>query len=262
MPRYKITLEYDGTRYRGWQFQRDVPTIMGKMMDAVKEVYNQDRFELYGSGRTDAGVHALAQVAHLDIDSAMPPYIAQIRLNEVLPSTINILSIEKVSPRFHARYDAKARSYVYHISKRRTAFAKPYVWWIKDELDIKAMADCADLLTGFHDFGSFGTAEKEEGSTKVKVYSVRIFEIDDSILIHIIGSHFLWKMVRRIVGTLVEAGRGTISRKDFETFLKAYSPIPAKHTAPPSGLFLEKVYYAGEPISQEPTWLVNVLSMG
>jgi tRNA pseudouridine38-40 synthase len=141
MPRFKLTLEYDGSRYRGWQFQREVPTVMGKLMDAIKDVYNKHDYELYGSGRTDASVHALAQVAHLDIDSAMPPHVALTRLNEVLPTSINILSIEKVQPRFHARYSATARSYVYHITKRKSAFGKDFTWWVKDPLDVKAMAD-------------------------------------------------------------------------------------------------------------------------
>jgi len=260
MPRFKLTIEYDGSHYRGWQFQREVPTVMGKLMDVVKEVYKKTDYELYGSGRTDAGVHALAQVAHLDIDSAMPPYIALTRLNELLPASINILNVEKVQPRFHARYSAIARSYVYHISKRKSAFGKDFTWWVKDSLDVKAMADATVHFVGMKDFKSFGTSEKEEDSTLVKLEQLKIFEIDDSILIHIVGSHFLWKMVRRIVGTLVEVGKGKLNEGDIDLFFHQYSDIPSKFTAPPSGLYLERVYYPGDAIEEEPIWLMNIIS--
>ncbi len=259
MPRFKLTLEYNGTRFHGWQYQKEVPTIMGKLMEAIAAVYEKDDFELYGSGRTDAGVHALAQVAHLQIDSAMPPYIALTRINEKLPSAINLLSMEKTDPKFHARFSAENRSYVYHISKRRTAFGKDFVWWIKDTLDVKAMADATEFFVGMKDFRSFGVPEKKGESTLVKLERLKIYEIDDSILIHIVGSHFLWKMVRRIVGTLVESGRGRINENDVMSFFEQESDFPARHTAPPSGLFLERVYYKGEKIEEYPTWLVNVL---
>ncbi len=258
MPRFKLTIEYDGSKYRGWQFQKDTPTVMGRLMDACKEVFQVNDFELYGSGRTDAGVHALGQVAHLDIKTAMPHYIVEQRLNEQLPASINILRVEKAHPRFHARYDAVARSYVYHIAKRRTAFGKDFVWWVKDPLDAKAMADAATLFLGMHDFRSFGQTEREGESTLVELQALRIYEIDNSILIHIVGSHFLWRMVRRMVGVLVEVGRGRFSGKDIEAFLREYSEMPARFTAPPSGLYLDRVYYPGESVGEEPRWLVNI----
>ncbi|MEY1639760.1 tRNA pseudouridine(38-40) synthase TruA [Tenuifilum osseticum] len=258
MPRFKLTIEYDGSRYRGWQFQREAATVMGKLMDAIKEVYKVSSYELYGAGRTDAGVHALGQVAHLDIDSAMPPYVAMERMNEVLPASINILDMAKVSPRFHARYDAKHRSYVYHISRRRTAFGKDYCWWVKEPLNVEAMAAVTHHFTGMKDYKSFGAPEKEGESTLVKIDHLKIFEVDDSILIHIVGSHFLWKQVRRMVGTLVQVGLGKLSEADIDLFFSEYSTLPAKFTAPPSGLYLEHVYYAGESINQEPTWLINI----
>ncbi len=258
MPRFKLILEYDGSKFKGWQFQKDLPTVMGKLMDACKEVFNVSDFELYGSGRTDTGVHALYQVAHLDIKTAMPPHVIKIKLNDTLTAAINILHVETVSPNFHARYDAVARSYVYHISKRRTAFGKDFVWWIKDKLDVKAMADVTPMFLGMKDYKSFGIQEKDKESTLVELKSLRIFEIDDSILIHIVGSHFLWRMVRRVVGVLVEVGRGRMTDKDINQFFWEKSEIPSQFTAPPSGLYLERVYYKGEQISDEPKWLVNV----
>ena len=258
MARFKLTLEYDGSKFKGWQFQKDLPTVMGKLMDACKEVFSADDFELYGSGRTDTGVHALYQVAHLDIKTSIPHHLIKIKLNDVLPAAINILNIENVHPNFHARYDAVARSYVYHISKRRTAFGKDYVWWIKDNLDIKAMADITPLFLGLKDYKSFGIQEKKGESTLVELISLKIYEIDDSILIHIVGSHFLWRMVRRIVGVLVEVGRGRMSDKDIIEFFREKSEVPSQFTAPPSGFYLERVYYKNDKIDEEPKWLVNI----
>jgi len=259
MPRFKLILEYDGSKFKGWQFQKDLPTVMGKLIDACKDIFSADDFELYGSGRTDTGVHALHQVAHLDIKkTVMPPHIIKIKLNDVLPAAINILHVEKVSPSFHARHDAVARSYVYHISKRRTAFGKDNVWWIKDKLDVKAMADVTPLFIGLKDYKSFGIKDKDGDSTLVELISIKIFEIDDSILIHIVGSHFLWRMVRRVVGVLVEVGRGRMTGEDILTFFREKSETPSQFTAPPSGLYLEMVYYKGEKISDEPKWLVNI----
>ncbi|MDD2563780.1 MAG: tRNA pseudouridine(38-40) synthase TruA [Salinivirgaceae bacterium] len=260
MPRFKLTIEYNGTRFHGWQYQRDVPTIMGKLQEAIQEVFKTDDFELYGSGRTDAGVHALGQVAHLQINTAMPPYIALVRINEKLPSSINILNISKMEPKFHARHNAILRSYVYHISKRRSAFGRNFSWWVQSPLNVKAMADATVHLIGMKDFSSFGVADKEEKSTLVNLEVLKIFEIDDSIIIHLVGSHFLWKMVRRIVGTLVEVGKEKILADEMGLFLTQKSDFPARHTAPANGLFLEHVYYPGDKVDLEPIWLMNILS--
>jgi tRNA pseudouridine38-40 synthase len=223
-------------------------------MDAIKSGLSTDKFELYGSGRTDSGVHALAQVAHLDLKTDQKPDKIRMTLNDALPATINIRLVEKVHDKFHARYDAKARSYVYHITTRRTAFGKKYAYWVKDNLNIRAMTDAAREFEGFHDFSSFGTPEDEKSSSKVKVLHVSVEKRGASILIHIVGSHFLWKMVRRIAGVLIECGRGNMDSGGVIQLLKKKSDIPAKLTVPPSGLFLEKVYYEKEPESFNPQW--------
>src|SRR5919106_606833 len=146
--RFKLTIEYAGTRYSGWQIQRNARTVQGEIDRAIREATRVKQFELYGSGRTDAGVHALAQVAHLDIDTTLPPDTLRRRLNDALPSDINILDVERVRHRFHARHDAIARSYIYQVSRRRTAFAKPFVWWVKESLDVTAMQTAARQLLG------------------------------------------------------------------------------------------------------------------
>ncbi len=207
MPRFKLTIEYAGTRYSGWQIQKNAKTIQGEIDRAARTVTARKDFELYGAGRTDAGVHALAQVAHLDIATNLPAETLRRRLNDELPADINILAATQVPHRFHARRDAVARRYLYQIARRRTAFAKAYVWWVREPIE----------------------------STLVLVDRVDIIEDGALVLVGVEGSHFLWKMVRRMVGFLVEIGRGETPPED-----------PARFTAPPSGLFLERVYYNGE----------------
>jgi tRNA pseudouridine38-40 synthase len=254
MARFKLILEYDGSPYYGWQFQKNKPTVMGILMDACKSAFNTDKFELYGAGRTDAGVHALAQVAHLDIKTSLRPDLIRMNINDALPATVNIRWVEAVSPTFHARHDAKARSYVYHIATRRTAFGKKYAYWIKDVLDVDLMNKAAKLFEGMHDFRSFGSSEDKEASTKVQVYRASVQKQGASIFVHIVGSHFLWKMVRRITGVLIECGRENMNSEDILQLLKSSSDIPAKLTVPPSGLFLERIFYDELPELLEPIW--------
>ena len=245
--RFKLTIEYAGTRYSGWQIQHNARTVQGEIARGIREAAGTEEFELYGSGRTDAGVHALAQVAHLDVDTTLPPETLRRRINDTLPSDINILRIEKVRHRFHARHDAVARSYVYHIARRRTAFAKAYVWWVKDDLDIVRMRDAASRFVGMHDFQSFSDDEPGEKSTEVLLDTFELHEDGDLILVHVEGSHFIWKMVRRLVGVLVEVGRGGMTADQAAALLTSPSGVPARLTAPASGLFLERVYYEGDP---------------
>jgi tRNA pseudouridine38-40 synthase len=247
MPRFKVTLEYNGTRYSGWQIQANARTVQGELVRAVREVTGRDRFEIYGSGRTDAGVHALGQVAHLDVGTALAPGVLRLRLNDALPSDVNVLRVEPVSHRFHARHDATGRGYLYQIARRRTAFAKPLVWWVREPLDLDRMRTAADALAGFHDFASFTDDDPEEKSTSVALSGVEIEEAGALVLVRITGSHFLWKMVRRLVGVLVAVGKGELDPGEMARLLAARSGEPAALTAPASGLFLEWVGYGADP---------------
>jgi tRNA pseudouridine38-40 synthase len=249
--RFKLYIEYDGTRYSGWQVQKDARTIQGKLLEAAEKIFKQENVDVQGSGRTDAGVHALCQVAHLEVKTILAPEIIRMKFNDELPSDINILEVEKTNPKFHARHDATSRSYLYQISKRRTAFGKNYVWWIKDKLDFVKMQSAAKLFLGMHDFVSFTDEDNEEKSTKVLIEDLQLKENGELILVRIVGSHFLWKMVRRMIGVLVEIGRGKLSEKDLRKFLNTKSNEPAKFTAPPSGLFLEQVIYQGEKLNRD-----------
>ena len=244
--RFKVTIEYAGTRYSGWQIQKNARTIQGELERAIREATGVSTFEVYGSGRTDAGVHALRQVAHLDIDITLPPETLRRHVNDSLPSDINVLRIEQVRRTFHARHDALARSYIYQIARRRTAFAKPFVWWVKEELDVGEMRSVARSFEGLHDFRSFSDDDPTDKSTEVLVDALELHEDGDLILVHIEGSHFIWKMVRRLVGVLVEVGRGGLSEAEATAFLRERSPMPARLTAPASGLFLERMFYPGD----------------
>jgi tRNA pseudouridine38-40 synthase len=258
MTRFKLYIEYEGTRYRGWQVQKNARTVQGDLLHAVQKVFNTPRVDLQGSGRTDAGVHALCQVAHVDLETMLAPEIVRMKINDELPADINILDVEKVSAQFHARHDATARGYLYQISRRRTALGKRYVWWVKDALDIDLMREAARAFSGMHDFRSFTEDDPEEKSTTLKLDRIQLDEQGDLILIRIVGSHFIWKVVRRMVGVLVEVGRRKLTAEDLKRFLHTQSDQPAHFTAPPSGLFLERVYYREDAIASTVTPVINV----
>lgn len=246
MPTYKLTLEYEGTRYSGWQAQGNTPkTIQGRLLKVARELFGD--VDIGGAGRTDAGVHATGQVAHLRTHKAVDPTQMMRKMNDLLPHDINILDAVRASDRFHARHDAVSRVYLYQIATRRTALAKSFVWWIKDRLDFPAMRTASAAIAGRHDFSAFTDKRlKEEESRIVVVDSCDAATADDLILIRIAASHFLWKMVRKLVAFLVEVGRGTAD--DLGSRLNPDAEL-FHPTAPPSGLFLEAITY-GEPFNR------------
>jgi tRNA pseudouridine38-40 synthase len=241
--RFKLTIEYAGTRYSGWQVQKNARTVQGEIERAIVAATGTKEFELYGSSRTDAGVHALAQVAHLDLKTSMPPELMLRRINDELPADINIVAVQPVRHTFHARHSASSRSYLYQISRRRMAFAKAFVWWVKDDLDLARMRAAAGRLTGFHDFRAFSDDDPQRKSTEVRLDTLNVEEDGDLVVIRVEGSHFIWKMVRRLVGVLVEVGRGGLTPDDAAALLTTPSELPARLTAPASGLFLAEVRY-------------------
>jgi tRNA pseudouridine38-40 synthase len=244
--RYRLTIEYQGTRYHGWQGQQNARTVQGELLRSGRELFGAE-IDVQGSGRTDAGVHALGQVAHLDGPRPLQPARLVSGLNDLLPPDINVLAAVAAARDFHARHDAVGRSYLYQVCRRRTAFGKPFVWWVRDTLDVSAMRRAAAGLTGMRDFAGFTDKRVEKDtSTLVLVREAAVAEVGDLILVRLRASHFLWKMVRRVVGCLVGVGGGEISVADFEALFGAPSPYPARVTAPPYGLFLEEVVYAGE----------------
>ena len=248
MPTYRLILEYEGTRYHGWQVQQNARSVAGEVRRAIGGAGGAI-VELGGAGRTDAGVHALAQNAHLRLRAPIDPEPFRRAVNDLLPADIHVLSILPAAATFHSRHDALGRSYLYQISTRRTAFAKKYVWWVRDRLDVAAMAGACERIVGGHDFAAFSERDprRPEQPTIVVVESAEVATEEHLILFRITASHFLWKMVRRLVGALVEVGRGSASVEEFARLVQspgAPSKLdPAKCTAPPSGLFLERIDY-------------------
>jgi tRNA pseudouridine38-40 synthase len=246
---FKIILEYEGTRYSGWQDQKNARTVMGELSKAARQVF-RGTFEMQGAGRTDAGVHALGQVMHIYVDSEVreKPEELKRRLNEALPADIVILHMERARRTFHARRDAQSRTYIYQISARKQAFIKKQVWWVKEPLDVQAMSRCAASIAGRHDFVCFRALDPERPheSTIVEVTAAAIESEDDIIQFRIEASHFIWRMVRRLVGALVKVGKGELREEDFARLVAGQCDSKfdvAAWTAPSSGLFLEHVRY-------------------
>ncbi len=250
MQTFRLLLEYDGSRFSGWQEQINARTVQGELKLAARQLL-RDEVEIQGAGRTDAGVHALGQVAHLKL-RAQPTRLGaaeiQRELNDRLPASIAVLEVAEAPSHFHARHDAVARAYLYQISTRKTALSKRYVWWVKEPLDVARMQQAAALVAGRHDFTAFRAADpsKPGESAVVEVQSSEVGVDDNLIVFRIEASHFLWKMVRRLTGTLVKAGKGEVTVEEFGALLggrKNPKLDVAAWTAPASGLFLEGVRY-------------------
>jgi tRNA pseudouridine38-40 synthase len=250
MRTFKLTLEYDGSKYSGWQTQLNARTVQGELQRVADELFGVES-DIQGAGRTDGGVHALGQVAHIKIRSArrdMPPPRILSELNDRLPSSIAVLECEEAPVRFHARHDATSRAYFYQISTRKTALSKRYVWWIKEQLDVRKMQEAAALIAGRHDFVCFRAADPSRPgeSTTVVVDSAEVGVDDNLVVFRIEASHFLWKMVRRLAGALVKVGLGQLTINQFQSLLSGVKDPKldvASWTAPSSGLFLEAVRY-------------------
>jgi len=254
MPTYKLTIEYEGTRYSGWQAQGNTQkTVQGHLIRAAQQVLGE--VDLGGAGRTDAGVHASAQVAHLRARKTVDPLQLTRKINDLLPHDIHILNATRANDKFHARHDAVSRVYLYQISTRRSAFAKPFVWWIKDRLDFAAMQRAAATIAGRHDFTAFTDKRLTEDESRIVVVErCELARDGDLILFRIEASHFLWKMVRKLVACLAEVGRGT-ARENVLGVNEPWQP-----TAPPSGLFLEAILYPGEKFERPLIPIVPVRS--
>ncbi len=262
MRRLKLVIEYDGSRYHGWQRQtvtsplaKDRVTIQSILEERLSRI-TTEKIKLVGAGRTDAGVHALGQVAAFTTKSSLSPEVLKRALNSLCPPDIRILDVEEVSPHFHPRFSAKAKSYLYFIIRtdRPPVFLNSYCWPIRAELDITAMKEAAGYLIGTHDFSAFRASGC---SAKTTVRSITELSIEEGEFIpfmgiqiqerfvrfRICGNAFLRYMVRNIIGTLVEIGKGKRPVSSIREILKSGDRKLAGITAPAQGLFLERVYY-------------------
>ncbi|MBU0676428.1 MAG: tRNA pseudouridine(38-40) synthase TruA [Proteobacteria bacterium] len=247
--RYRLTLEYDGNGFSGWQKQDDARTIQGSLLKAGTEIFHDLNLDIQGHGRTDAGVHALSYTAHLETNTVLPPFEILEKFNELLPAAIVVLDVTGCSPRFHARHNCIGRSYLYQFALRKNAFHKKYVWWIREPLNLEAMADAGRRFTGMHDFASFAEKQELKKSTKVMLNGVFLYNDGEILRLRVVGSHFLWKMVRKMAGVLIEVGRGNLTPDQISEFLNNPLEVPTRFTAPPSGLFFEQAFYDQEELT-------------
>jgi tRNA pseudouridine38-40 synthase len=242
---FKIIIEYDGTRYHGWQRQKEDATIQGEI-DKALWIMTRKRVTLNGSGRTDAGVHALGQAANFRCDTDLTPRIFQKGLNSLLPEDIVIRECRQVDDAFHARYDVKSKIYHYKIYNHPVpaAINRLYVWSVRKQLDTEAMRFSASHIIGRHDFKAFEGAGSPRTHTTRHVMAADLVESDNRLLtFRIEADGFLRFMVRNIVGTLVDVGLGKTLPAEFEQILKSRDRTRAGATAPAQGLFLKAVKY-------------------
>lgn len=256
MKNFKLVIEYDGTALNGWQIQKTGRTVQGEIEAAITKMTGK-QVRVAGSGRTDAGVHALGQVAAFRCETRLTPQTFFSGLNSLLPDDIVVLSCEAVPLDFHPRFDAAGKTYIYRILNRPTAIAvgRKYAWHIKKELDIPAMTQAIGHIIGTHDFKSFENTGSPRSHTVRTVSSASVSRIatveetiascEKMIAIRITANGFLRYMVRNLTGTLVDVGLSKLSPADFADILHQKDRSRASATAPPHGLFLQRVYYTG-----------------
>ena len=241
----KLTIEYEGTNYQGWQIQPSGQTIQGVIQDRLKRLTGESS-QLIGSGRTDAGVHALGQVAHFKTESRMDANTFQRALNSLLPEDIVIRRAEEVEAEFHARRSARSKVYEYRILNRATppAIDRQYIWYVPQKLDLDEMKKATCSLVGEHDFSAFRSVGSSIRSSVRNILRADWKRGKGGLLrFEIEATGFLKQMVRAIVGTLVEVGRGKIDAEGFREILESRDRRKAGPTAPARGLFLKEVKY-------------------
>ncbi|CAI8822486.1 MULTISPECIES: tRNA pseudouridine(38-40) synthase TruA [Bacillus] len=243
MNNYKLTIQYDGGRYKGWQrLGNNDNTIQGKIESVLSEMTGRE-IEIIGCSRTDAGVHALHQVANFKIDENLPELKVKKYLNQYLPNDISITDVELVSERFHARYNSKSKTYLYKIwnEEHTNPFMRKYSMHVGKKLNIENMQKAAQYLIGSHDFTAFSNAKSKKKSMVREIYMLDVVESEGFIQIRVNGNGFLHNMVRKIVGALVEVGLGQLDAEVIPQILEAKQRNQINCLADASGLYLEKV---------------------
>lgn len=244
MRNIKLIIEYDGTNYGGWQKQKNNKTIQETIEKAIKQL-TQEEVELTGSSRTDAGVHAKGMVANFYTESSIPSDRFREAINTKLPDDIGIILSEEVEEGFHARYNSKGKTYRYSIVNRyeKVCIGRQTSYQVKDKLDLKLMREACKYFIGKHDFKAFRTEGSSVKTTIRTISQLEIINNNNNLDIIITADGFLYNMVRIIVGTLVEVGKGKIKPKDIDDIIKSKDRTKAGPCAPAKGLCLEKVYY-------------------
>jgi tRNA pseudouridine38-40 synthase len=247
MPRYKLLIAYDGTSYGGWQSQPNSICIQDLLEKALTILVRQ-KCEVIGSGRTDAGVHALGQVAHFTTDETIDSGRVLFSLNALLPKEIRALDLSEVHDTFHARFDATGKIYHYriHLDPVLDPFKRKYALHVQQKINLDALKEAAKLFTGTHDFSSFANSQTKGSAAKDPVRTLRrldVIEEEGGVRLEFEGTGFLYKMVRNITGTLLEVAEGKRFPEDIASILLAKDRSKAGKAAFPHGLFLVKVFY-------------------
>ncbi len=241
--KYQFTIQYDGSDFHGWQVQKNGRTVQGDIENALNIIFPKEKISLIGSGRTDTGVHAIGQVAHVELPSRLSPLQLCNALQGNLNTDIQIDSAIEVDEDFHARFSATAREYEYHLVKRQSPFSRKYAAELKWDIDPKLLYECASLLKGEHDFTSFCKANAEVENKICIIYKADWIDNDDRYIFTIQANRFLHHMVRYLIGTMLEVARGRYTIQDFIDILNREKAEIAVSRAPAKGLFLKKVYY-------------------
>jgi len=243
MKNYKLTISYDGTMFSGWQNQPKERTVQNDIENVLKKIFKNKTICLIGSGRTDSGVHALKQVANFNIATEMLNHQIQKAINSYLNDDIFIHKCRVVDTKFHSRFSAIKREYIYCITKKYSPFYRKYEWFLKNKLDLDKLEKCSEFIIGKHDFSKFckKTSRKENNECEIFV-SKWIFN-NEKMQYNIIADRFLHHMVRFLVGTMVEVAKGKISLKDFQKMINNGLCDDNVFKAPARGLFLCKVFY-------------------
>lgn len=269
MAAFRLLLEYDGSRFHGWQKQgprqtrEGVRTVAGSLEHAIHEAGLRLVY-LGGAGRTDAGVHALGQVAHLHLEAKGAPRPGELRriLEAALPQDIALRDVRTCPPRFHARHDAVERSYLYQISRRRSAFGKPWIWWVKRSLDLEKLQRVWTSFEGDQDLASFADLDAEEDGLS-RILRCEVVEAGALLLLRVRATHFFRRQVRRMVGAAVACALGEEEPRRIVEDLRAPTEAAnlywAAKAAPASGLFLESVRYPGDPEPAPPRPTLAIL---
>ena len=244
MPTYRLLIEYEGTKFAGWQTQAHGRTVQGVLLDTLRGLTGERGLDLQGAGRTDAGVHALGQVASLRCRRPLDPRKLLRDLERELPADLAVLDLSPAPKGFHARHDAEARAYRYQIATRRSAFGKRVSWWVAENIDTDAVAHAAAAFVGRHDFRAFARRARGVESTIVEVEGCEVAVSGGCVMVRTVASHFLWNQVRRMVGALVTVGRGDAEPSHVPLWLSGRASAPLL-AAPAAGLFLEAVRYPG-----------------
>ena len=240
---FKLTIQYDGTNYSGWQIQKEQKTVQGSLKQSVEDIIHHDNVNIVGSGRTDSGVHSLGQVINMKIETNMNEIEMLKSLNSKLPYDIRVLNSKIVNENFNARFSARKREYIYQITTNSTPFNYKYYWRYPYKYNLNILNDCADIVCDKINFDNFCKHSPDVDNYKCNIYNSLWIKEDDGLKYNISANRFLHHMVRMLVGTMLEVSRGKLTKDEFINLFNLSDNKKYILTAPSKGLYLSRVFY-------------------